>query len=133
MARIHETRATLRVMGDDLDPDEITTLLKHPPTSSQRKGDIRGSGHVLSFGMWRLHADDSIPGNLERQIDGLLSKLTPDLDRWRSISARYRIDFFCGLFMRASNEGLSLSPTVLARMAERGISLGLDIYDSDRP
>lgn len=131
MAGIHETRVTLRVMGDDLDPDEITTLLCHPPTSSQRKGDIRGSGHVLSFGMWRLHVDDSIPGNLERQIDGLLSKLTPDIGRWRFLNARYRIDLFCGLFMRQGNEGLSLSPVLLARVAERGISLGLDIYDPD--
>ena len=50
---------------------------------------------------------------------------------WRSITERYGIDLFCGLFMRVGNEGLSLSPQSLAALGRRQIELGLDIYGGD--
>ncbi len=33
--------------------------------------------------------------------------------------------------MGSSNDGVSLSPRVLLALGERGIELGLDIYDAD--
>ncbi len=38
---VDETSATLRILGDDLDPDEITGILRFPPTAARRKGNIR--------------------------------------------------------------------------------------------
>lgn len=134
MAEIHETHVALLISGDDLDPDEMTALLGQVPTSSHRKGDVISvTGRLGRSGMWRLAADVSIPGALEAQIDDLLNSVTLDLDRWRAIKARYHIELFCGLFMKQTNEGLSLSPTLLARVAERGIELGFDIYDPGEP
>ena len=37
---VSRTTASLRIGGDDLDPDEITALLRCEPTNSHRKGDI---------------------------------------------------------------------------------------------
>jgi len=79
--------------------------------------------------MWRLSAMDREPEDLDAQIGDLLSKLTDDLTVWTSIAERYRVDLFCGLFMREGNEGLSITPESLAALGLRRIELGLDIYD----
>ncbi|HSE22384.1 MAG TPA: DUF4279 domain-containing protein, partial [Pyrinomonadaceae bacterium] len=45
---LERTKVTLRVIGDELDPDEISKLLQCEPTSKARKGDIvadDGKGH----------------------------------------------------------------------------------------
>jgi len=57
-------------------------------------------------------------------------ELTGDLAVWQAL-ARFRPDLFCGLFMGSSNDGVSLSPRALLALGERGIELGLDIYEAD--
>lgn len=71
---------------------------------------------------------ESSPEDLDGQIAELLSKLTPDLDMWARIGARFEVDLFCGLFMSNDNQGLSLSVTSLDALSRRGIELSLDIY-----
>ena len=133
MAQLHKSVATLRICGDDLNPDEITDLLGTSPSHAQRKGDKivgRKTGHVriAKSGMWRLEASDCEPENLDGQVSELLNKTNCDLSVWQRLSSRYRIDLFCGLFMTESNEGLSLSPQSLTALGERGIEIGFDIY-----
>lgn len=133
MAQLHKSVATLRICGDDLNPAEITDLLALPPTNAQRKGDEfvaprTGRVRIAKSGMWSLEAADCEPENLDGQVQELLSKTSQDLSVWQKLSARYRIDLFCGLFMAEWNEGLSLSPRTLAALAKRGIEIGFDIY-----
>ena len=47
---------------------------------------------------------------------------------WRALVARYDVDLFCGWFLENSNEGVSLSPSSLLALGERGIELDVDIY-----
>jgi len=133
MAQLHKSVATLRICGDDLNPDEITDLLGTTPTHAQRKGDKiigakTGRVRIAKSGMWRLEVADCEPENLDGQIRELLNKTNRDLSVWQKLSSRYRIDLFCGLFMVESNEGLSLSPQSLAALGERSIEIGFDIY-----
>ena len=60
---------------------------------------------------------------------GLVAQLTPDLAVWASITAMFKVDIFCGLFMETVNEGFSLSPDTMSALASRGIEIGFDIYD----
>lgn len=133
MAGIARTGASIRVFGEDLDPVEVTGLLGAEPTHQSRKGDVRASGFIQQQGAWRLRAPEREPGDLEGQLRDLLSALTDDLAIWRDLGARYRVDVFCSLMMEATNEGLSLSPSLQALLAERGLSLGLDIYTAEQP
>lgn len=124
---------TLRITGDLLDPTEITSLLKHAPTSAQKKGDVQvgkktGQRYVRKTGMWRLQAEDKSPEDLNSQLIDILDRLPSDLSVWESLARRYKIDFFCGLFMKKSNEGLEISPKLVAEMGKRGIQLSFDIY-----
>jgi hypothetical protein len=132
MARLHRSVAALRISGDDLDPSEITSVLGCEPTKAQRKGQTftssAGKTRVAKFGMWLLEAEDRAPEDLDAQITEVLSRLTPSLEAWRSISGRYTIDLFCGFFMQRTNEGLVISPGSLKALSDRDIELGLDLY-----
>ena len=60
-----------------------------------------------------------------------------DLTLWHGLAARFQVVMFCGVFMKSWNDGVRLSPAVMMAMAERRISLDLDLYvpseDDDAP
>ena len=132
MAGIGRTVATIRIFGDDLDPDEISTLLGAKPIASARKGEVRqfssGRDVVACSGSWQFSAEDCCPGDLNVQIRSMFLQLTNDLAAWQQISHRYDFDMFCGLFMSVMNEGEDLQPDVLSMLCDRGLRLGLDVY-----
>ncbi|WP_312786176.1 DUF4279 domain-containing protein [Stenotrophomonas indicatrix] len=135
MPAFDHSLVTLRFFGSDLLPDEISALLGATPTASYHKGqELKGSQsgvvRVARTGSWRLDAERREPEDLEAQIFEILDQLTGDLAIWASL-ARFRPDLFCGLFMGSSNDGVSLSPRVLLALGQRGIELGLDIYDAE--
>ncbi len=129
MAAISKTSVTLRVLGDDLVPQEITKLLGAAPTRSHAKGEAFGQSNIRRSGGWSLRAQDRTPEDLDGQVEEILDQLTDDLEVWAQLGRRFRIDLFCSLFMQESNEGLSLSSKALRALGERGIALGFDIYD----
>lgn len=133
MAHLDRSVAALRITGEDLDPTEITKALGCQPTRGHRKGDVltgkkSGISRTVKFGLWLLQTEDREPEDLDGQISELLGRLNPSLDVWGSISARYQMDLFCGLFMRESNEGATISAESMAALGQRGVQLSLDIY-----
>jgi hypothetical protein len=97
----------------------------------QRKGYRKGQvvrGFMKKTGMWILVADDQQPGNLDEQIRVIFSKLPRDLEIWRNLSLRFKMDLFCGFFMEATDEGLEISPESLRQLGERSITLGICMY-----
>lgn len=135
MAHLQRAVASLRIAGDDLDPNQVSALLGTDPTHGQAKGQEiplkSGRTRIAQFGQWRLHATETEPENLDGQVAELLGKLTDDLAIWRNLGHRYKIDLFCGWFMGGTNEGVTVSATTLKALGERGIELGLDIYGPD--
>ncbi len=61
----------------------------------------------------------------------MLEGLTQDFDVWHSLAGRYKIDVFCGWFMKESNEGVDITSETLVALGQRGIALALDIYAPD--
>ncbi len=140
MAYLNRSKATLRVMGDDLDPEEISRLLGCQPTTAQYKGEEivgRHSGRtrLAKFGMWRLTATPREPEDIDGQIAELFGQLVDNPEVWRALAQRYAVDLFCGLFMKHGNEGFSLSPASLLALGLRHVEIGFDLYgpDDDSP
>jgi hypothetical protein len=133
---VDEYHICLRFFGDDLDPEVVSSMLGAQPTSACRKDDIfRGkvSERVERTGRWLLNMPEKPGESFEPQIEDLLGRLTQDLAVWRELTEKYKADIFCGVWLRNWNRGMGLSPTLMHRLAERGLELGLDIYaDSDR-
>jgi hypothetical protein len=129
---VDKSTLSLRLFGDDLDPEEVSALLGCAPTDGKKKGDRRlgKSGHeqVAKKGSWRLQAPESEGADLDGQLDWIFSRLTKDLDVWKLLSLRYRLDLFSGLFLKEENRGISLSPKSLKEIADRNVSIGFDIY-----
>lgn len=134
MAVVGETRASLRFFGDDLDQEDVSRLLQGQPTDYARKGDMQvypksGRQSVARTGKWLRKVEAQVPGNLELQIRQLVLDLTPDLEIWRDLSARYTGNVFVGMFMDDTNEGCDLSAESLQYLSERGLAPWLDIYN----
>lgn len=137
MAQLHRSVATLRISGETLVPEEISRALGCEPTRSEFKGQVirgkkTGRERIARISSWRLEATDQEPENLNKQVAELLGKMTQDLNVWKTLSGQFEIDLFCGLFMKVSNEGFSISPGTLEALGNRGIELSLDIYDPDK-
>ncbi|MGA8398492.1 MAG: DUF4279 domain-containing protein [Stellaceae bacterium] len=132
MPVISGTRASLRIFGDDLDPDAVSLLLGAAPSVGTRKGETwinkRGIEQTARTGRWLLQAVRLEPGDLDSQLVELLSRLTSDTKVWRSLVTRFKADIFCGLFMKEVNEGFELRPETLEMIGLRGLPLGFDIY-----
>ncbi|PCI70423.1 MAG: hypothetical protein COB38_07260 [Gammaproteobacteria bacterium] len=133
MAQISRSVVGLRIAGEDLIPAEVTSMLGCESTSEQTKGDlvVKRKKRTAEIGMWRMKATDFEPENLDAQILEILEKLSSNLEVWEVLTKKFKIDLFCGLFMKKSNEGITISPLSLMMLGERGILLGLDIYDPD--
>lgn len=135
MAQMHESVVTLRIMGDDLVPADVSALLKCTPTTAQKKGDVivgkSGLQRIARTGMWSLQSEDQQPENLDGQIADILSRLPANTEIWQTLARSFRLDLFCGLFMSRQNEGLSISPTSMLSLGQRAIQLSLDVYGPD--
>lgn len=136
-APIDRCKVSLRIFGDDLDPDEISRILLCEPSSKTKKGEIvaddgKGNQRISPHGSWRLELAENDELGLEEQVLKLLSSVTADSAVWRRLTVQYKVDLFCGVFLNAGswNRGFSLSPKVLKELAERNLEIGFDIYAS---
>ena len=126
VSRLEETRLALRFFGDDLDHEAISRLLGAIPKEARTKGETwqsRGRDVVAKTSSWILATPHQIPGDLDGQARQLFAQLTPDLADWRSLTARYKSDLFCGLFFDGEKPGWTLTPDVEAMAEERGARL----------
>lgn len=134
MAHLAKAVAALQVVGDELNPFEMTQRLRCEPTTAWAKGDERtfaGVTRTTTFGKWALESDETSPADVDAQVSGLLSRLTNDLTLWAELGDRYDINLVCGWFMDVGNEGVSLRPETMLALGERGILLDLDLYGGD--
>jgi hypothetical protein len=135
MAQIERSLASLRIIGDEVDPAAITRLMGVEPSRSSKKGDevigkVTGQGRIERTGSWSLIAEPRTPEDLDGQIAELLDRLPNDLVIWKDLSQRFRVDLFCGIFMKEGNEGMTISSQSLLLLGERLITLDLDIYSN---
>ena len=122
-------------MGDALDPDEVTKVLKHSPTTSYRKGDEmrRPDGTLVwpaSSGRWSLRfTPDCLPvDDCCDAIEHILTLFTEDIEAWRAITSLHRVDFFIGLVLDTKNRGIEISPKLMRQLGDRGVKIGFDVY-----
>ena len=130
-----EYSVTLRFFGDDLDPDEVSRLLGCSPSDSARRGDIiqrRTRSYTAPQGSWHLSTERSAD-DIEPQLITLCERLTADLSIWQSLTARFQADLFCGVFHAFQSHCIEFTPRLHRLLADRNLTLVLDIYASDGP
>lgn len=130
---VDRVKVSLRVFGDDFNPNEITRILRCEPTKKTVKGEVivgKFSGHqrVSKHSSWILKSDEDESVELEEQIIKLLGRVSYELTVWEDIGSRFSIDLFCGLFLKKENRYCSLSVDTLKMLADRRIKIMFDIY-----
>ncbi|MDQ1835561.1 DUF4279 domain-containing protein [Massilia scottii] len=140
MGNFDRSAACLRLFGDDLDPEGISARLGCRPSVAEIRGEVirypSGRERTAGCGQWRLETDRRQPEDLVGQIEWLLGQVTEDLDVWKRLGETCEIDIFCGLFMASGNDGVSLPPSIMLMLGQRGIALDVDVYrrlDDDNP
>ena len=133
MAAIARVRASLRVLGDALEPDEVSALLGHEPTRCHRKGDKCGphGASIEPTGAWILDSRISEKAEVEDHVESILALLSNDADEWASLTERFSASILCGIFLDQYNEGFELSPRLCKALASRGLVIAFDIYSGD--
>jgi hypothetical protein len=130
---VERVAVSLRVLGDEVDPVEITRLFGLEPRFAARKGDlVQRGGRVVSqrTGIWSFALTEapSPEWELDDAITALLARFPSDLALWAELGHRFRLDVFCGLMLGTANQGTALRPPTLLALAERGLTLDVDIY-----
>jgi hypothetical protein len=129
------SRASLRVFSVQMTAEEIATTLGIEADRSHHLNDPV-SPRGLPYGGRKHHAfllDSSLPKDrpLEEHLECLLDRIEPAIDRIRSLGDRVEADLFCGFSFKNGQGGLSLSPTLLDRLARTGLNVGLCPYRVD--
>jgi hypothetical protein len=120
----------LRVTGDELDPERVTRMLGVNPTIAARRGeaiDVGGVPVMQRTGIWSYALPASPEWELGDAIDTLLERLPHDPALWESLAGWATVAVVCGLYIHDVDRVASLTPDTLARLAERRLSLSLQI------
>jgi hypothetical protein len=128
---VDRVKISLRIFGDELDPEKITGLLGCKATLARRKGDLIPNKRyqlVAKTGSWILKGDVPETENPDTQIVALLDRVTENPEVWKSLVSQFKVDIFCGVFLDAMNRGFPLSAKTISALAERGLEIGFDIY-----
>jgi len=132
-------KVSFRIGDDNLNPAELTEILKINPDKAHRKGDPHTStskkGKIIHYspfrtGVWILNSREDEYVTLEQHLKSLLTLLYPLKDLLAEFTCRgYKMDIFCGAFVREVHQpGFDISSDMLTQLGELNISLGVCIY-----
>ena len=128
-----ETKATLRIYHDQLDPESVSNQLSLTPTVSQRKGGVpasRWASKPAAIGGWFLSTEGKvISKDCRRHIDWIIESLVGRGDvlrQFREDGCRTEISVYW--VSAYGNGGPMVSPHSMARLGVLGLELQFDIY-----
>ncbi len=128
--------ASLSVIGESLDPDLITQLLKRSPTMSWQQSSALNSfskakGFRQRNGGWQLSIKpaDTDEWSINNLISLLLSELPTDISTWNAISELGQPQIAIGLNLpNSQSRDFSIEPDLMNLLAKRKIRLWFDVY-----
>jgi Domain of unknown function (DUF4279) len=125
---LDEVAVALCIYGDDLDPDEVSSLLGVSPTHAHRRNDATGlKSAPFKKGAWILELRRSEPVDLDALYAELLAPLPAAQAVWATLARRYemRLDFAVHTDAGCS---FSVSPETFALMSSRHCAFNISIY-----
>jgi hypothetical protein len=125
---VDESRLTLAIYGDELDPDEISRLLGCAPTRARRRGDARRSGPPWPQGAWLFSVEGKSPTGPDELVNLLLAGLPSNRGVWTDLRARFKVRLLFGIFIDRWNRGFELTPKAIFCISALGCEVGFDIY-----
>ncbi len=130
LAAIVRVRASLRVFGDRLEPEEVSALLGCEPTCFHRKGDKVTTANLSLIeptGAWILESPLDDRSEIEDHVEALLAAVTNDSDEWASLTSRFSASILCRVAFERRDGGFEVSPRLAHSLAERGLVIAFEV------
>jgi len=130
---------SFRIIGNDLEPSEITMLLGMKADIEHKRGDTRTgiskSGKMIKYapfnsGLWSIESNLDKYAGIQEHIMNLIGRIESKKDvLTRLNNDGFKMDFYCGYFFSITNQaGIRLTKELLKIVAELGIDLNVDLY-----
>ena len=130
---------SFRIIGNDLEPSKITTLLGIEANISHKKGDpkigVSKSGKIIKYapfdtGLWCIESNLDKHSRIQEHLMNLIERIASKKDILIQFgNDGFKMDFYCGYFFSVTNQtGVSLTNEALKRITELGIDLNIDLY-----
>jgi hypothetical protein len=126
-----ETYATLRIFGEAVEPESVSSMLGMTPTRLQRKGLPlhEGSRTITKLSGWFLETRGNVQSrDSRRHIDWLLDALTSKITRVQELQARGMEFDICCYWVSVGQGGPTIGPEQSRLLGSLGIELWFDIY-----
>lgn len=127
----------VNLLGKDLDPDTITSILGMEPVEAARSGEPRRSsnGHGLhNDGLWAYEAasHDDITECRDHQLVCLVDSIEPHVEKLRSAGVE-RIYFYYTLSSFTGLMNIRFRPDTLAKIGRLNADLYVSCFDCFNP
>jgi len=133
-----EFSVSFRVTGKDVDPEEISGILKLQPSDSHKRGDPHygKQGRYADFpeGLWALTSSLGQNRPLAEHLQNIRLQLQGREPVLAELRARgYLLDLFIGVFEIGDGDELALSASELKSLADLQLSVCFDLYTWNAP
>ena len=129
MSKPNEMYAYFTVSGDDLDPSEITKVLRIAPTYSWKKGDLNPrNSRERKFGRWSLYSRLPHSEEFEAHMADVLAQLDQNPDVFLSISEAYGGCMQLVGYFHSYYPGLYFTPETVQGLAKYKLGVDHDFY-----
>jgi len=131
-----ETSAVLRIFSDEIDPREITRLLRVEPSSIQIKGERKypnKAEYINKENGWFLDSEDLVESrDLRRHLEWLLNKTNNCHDKLKELSSKgAEITIFCPWQSASGQGGPTMDPQQMKVLGDLNIELLFEFWVCD--
>ena len=124
-------RATLRFIGEELDPSVVSRVLGMTPTESGRRGDPivavlsrnRTATRPASSGYWLLDLSDGEPGDARAALENLL-RAGPEPPVWKRLGACVELTIHEAPPRQSTHE--LLGTAIVTELSARGVVVAVN-------
>jgi hypothetical protein len=121
-------RASLRIFGENVPFDEISSRLGVQPTHRHRKGERRSPSHAgYSHDMWNYQSPLDKNEPLERHIEALWQVVKPAVEYLKELKSRFSVDVFCGYRSNCDHAGFEVSHRCLELFTALEVPFGVSV------
>lgn len=114
------------------DPSVVTELISFAPTKSCLAGDPMPNHPTATWlkSKWEFESPLPLKAPVEDHIEALLSLLEENAEGVSKVMERYAAEIRCAIYYyeEGCNHGFNLSESVIARVANLGLSIDFDLY-----
>jgi hypothetical protein len=126
---VDESRVTLALYGDDLEPDAVSQRLGCRATQAHKRGDRpRPKSLPAKCGAWFLSVEGFAPVGPDQLVRLLLERFPQQASFWAELRRDYDVRVLVAIHTDGWNRGFELGAEATRLLALTGAATGFDLY-----